>query len=171
MNNPGFKRGLFYGVSAIGLFLVVYLINKRMIFSPGFGPIVSLVIPVIFMVLAARDTRNHQEGYMSFGEALSSTFLTYVIGSFLYTSFSYIMTNIVDPSLLEIGKEVALEAMDKLSAIMGEDQIDVMKDAIEDSTDGAGIGSNLFGWAFSLIIPGFIIAAIISAITKRNHVA
>lgn len=170
MNNPGFKKGLYYGASAVALYLVAYLINKRIIFSPGFGPVISILIPIVFMVMAARSTRESQEGVMTFGESLSPTFLTYVIGSLIFTLFSFVMTTMVDPSLNEIAKEVALEAMDKLSGLMSEDQIDIMKDAVEESTN-TGIGTTLMGWAFSLIIPGFIMAAIISAIMKKNAVA
>ena len=172
MNNPGFKRGLFFGGSAIALFLLAYLVNKRMIFSPGFGPLVTFVLPIVFMVFAAKDLRSDQEGFMSFGESLSVTFLTYVVGSFLYSMFNYVMTNIVDPSLLEIAREVALEAMDKLSGFFDEDQVDMMKEAVEEGTENSGsIMSALLGWAITLIFPGFIMALIISAIMKRNPVA
>jgi len=171
MNNAGFKRGLFYGVTAVGIYLVTYLVNKRFLFSPGFSPITGIVLPIVFMVLAARDTRTAQEGVMTFAEALSATFLTYVIGSLIFSIFSYIMTALVDPSLLKIAQEVAIEAMDKLSGFLDEDQVDIMKDAVEEGTEGTSIGATLMGWAFSLILPGFIFAAIISAIMKRNAVA
>jgi len=169
MNNSGIKNGLFFGALAVGLYLIVYLINSRLLFSAGFGPIISIVIPVIFMVIAARTTRQNQGGIMTFGESLSCTFLTYVIGTFIYAIFSFLMSNIVDPSLLEIGKEVQIEAIDKVSGMlsMSEDQLDMMKEAVEEGAN-SGIGTILMGWAFSLIIPGFIIAAIISAIMKKN---
>jgi len=172
MNNVGFKNGLFYGASAVGLYLVGYLINKRMLFSPGFGPIISIVIPILFMVLAARATRQNQEGVMTFGESLSPTFLTYVIGSLIFTLFSFVMSHMVDPSLLDISKEVAIEAIDKVAGMLGlsGDELDEMKDAVEEGAN-ASIGTTLMGWAFSLILPGFIIAAIISAIMKKNAVA
>lgn len=168
MKNAGIKYGLFYGGLSVAVFLVGYLINKRMLFSPGFGPIISFVIPIICMVIAARKTRESQDGFMSFGEALSPTFLTYVVGSLIFTLFHYVMNHMIDPSLLDIGKEVAIEAIDKLSGMlsMDEDQLDMMKDAVEEGE--SGLGSVLMGWAFSLIIPGFIIAAIMSAIMKKN---
>jgi len=169
MNNTGVKNGLFFGAATVALYLVIYIINKRLLFSPVFGPMVSLVIPIVFMVLAAKATRNNQEGVMTFGESLSATFLTFVIGSLIYSAFSYLMTNIIDPSLLEIGKEIALEALDKVSGVFGmsEDQLDQMREAIEDG-GGNGFANTAIAWAFSLIFPGFIIALIISAIMKRN---
>lgn len=172
MNNSGIKNGLLYGAFTVGLYLVGYIINKKLLFSLGFGPIISIVIPVVFMIVAARSTRAKQEGVMSFGEALSSTFLTYIIGSLIFAVFSFTMSNIIDPSLLDIQQEVTLETLDKMSGMLGgnDDQIEMMKEGIEDGVD-IGFGSVMMGWAFSLILPGFIIAAIISAIMKRSATA
>jgi len=168
MNNPGFKRGLYFGASTVLLFLLVYLISKKALFIPGLWPLTGIVLPLVFMVLAARDTRNMQDGFMSFGEALSATFLTFVIGSLIYTLFRYIMMNIIDTSLLEYGKEIALEAMDNYSELLGEEQVDQFKDQLEEGGE-SGLGSHMMQWALLLIAPGFLYSLIISAITKRNY--
>lgn len=170
MNNPGFKRGLFFGGAAIATYLIVYLVAKKVLFIPGIWPVTGIIIPIVFMIAAARDTRAAQDGYMTFSEALSSTFLTYVIGSLIFTLFTFAMTTIIDPSLLEYAREVALEAMDTYSNVFSEDQIDTLKDGLEEGESG-GIGDVLMMWGLFLIFPGFLYSLIISATTKRNTVA
>lgn len=170
MNNPGFKRGMYFGGAAIAAYLLGYLINKELLFIPGTWPVTGLILPILFMVFAARDTRDLQDGFMSFSEALSSTFLTFVIGSLIFSLFKYIMTSIIDPSLLDTAAEVALERMDDLSGFFSEDQIDMMKDNLEEGGE-VKISDTLMAWALLLIFPGFFYSLIISAITKRNAVA
>ncbi len=172
MNNPGVKNGLFYGAAACILYLLLYLISKRLIFSVSIGLIFGVAVPIFFMVMAARQTRSNQEGIMSFGEGLTATFVTYVLGSFIATIFTYVMSNVIDPSLLVIEKEEAMSMMENMFSTMGapEDQLDLVKESIEDSSD-VGLGMTLAAWAFTLIIPGFIYAAITSAIMKKDVTA
>lgn len=167
MDNPGLKRGLFFGAACVAIYLLTYLIAKKYLFIPGLWPITGIVFPLTFMISAARETRNMQSGFMSFGDSLSSTFLTYVIGTLIYTLFTYTMINIVDPSLLEFGREAGLEALDNYEAMLGPEQTDVFRDALEQGGE-SGIADHLMQWALLLIIPGFLYSAIISAIMKRD---
>ena len=141
-------------------------------FSLAFGVLTSLVIPIVFIVLAIRATRADQGGIISFGEALSPGFLTYVVGSFIIAMFTFVMTQMIDPSLLDIQKEVTIEMIEKSFTAIGapEDQLEEMTEMIRDQETG-GFGSTLMGWAVSLIWPGFVLSLIVAAIMKKRATA
>lgn len=172
MNNPGFKYGTQLGIASIIIYLLCYTIDKHMLYSMAFGPIIGIVLPVFFMVLAVKAAKIMQEGFISFGEALSPAFLTFIIGTLMSVVFSYVMTTMVDPSLQEIAKEAALAQVNNMAEIFGVDagEMEQIELAIEDNVD-VGLGKILLGWAFNLIFPGILIALIISAIMKKNNTA
>lgn len=167
MDNPGLKRGLFFGAACVAIYLLTYLVSKKYLFIPGLWPITGIVLPLTFMTLAARETRKMQSGFMSFRDSFSSTFLTFVIGTLIFTLLKYTMINIVDPSLLEIGREAGLESLDNYEAMLGPEQTDYFRDALEQGGESR-IMDHLTQWVWFLIFPGFLYSAIISAIMKKD---
>lgn len=170
MKNHGVRFGVYYGLFSILFTLVLYLVNPSLMFDMKIGTISSILIAAIFMYLAGKAEKADNAGFLSFGEALKPTFLTYVIGSALGVLFMYILMNFIDPSLLDLQKEVAMQMVENMGKMLkaNEESMEQMREQAEASQQGFGIGTAIYTWMVSLILPGIIIALIISAIIKKN---
>jgi len=98
--------------------------------------------------------------------ALKPAFLTYLIGNLIYVLFYYVLFNFIDPGLEEVQKELTMDAMEKIGGLLGEDGMEAAIEQIENQDFSFGLGKALWTFAFSLIFPGFVSAAIIAAIMK-----
>jgi len=164
MENPGVKWGLIGGIGSIMLTLVLYLIDPPMIF--GSAAWLGFAIYIATMYMAGNDQKKLQGGYIAWGEALKPTFLTYVLATALYFIFHFILFKFIDPSLLDVQKEVAMQSLEGWADFIGEEGMEAAIQGIEESTNMT-VSTQTFGWAFNLIF-GFFFGAIISAILKRS---
>ena len=169
MENHSVKNGLYFGLASIAYTLIIYLLNPKMLFSGFTGIIVAIILTVVFMVMAARAERADNEGFLSYGEALKTTFLVFVVGSLLSTIFSYSLYNYIDPSLVDQMKEAALETSVKMAEFFGapEDQLDQIREEIMNQDMSMGVGRMILQWVYSLIF-GFICSLIVSAFVKKS---
>lgn len=120
------------------------------------------------MYRSAVEERKINEGLISFGEALKVTFITYIIGTLIAAIFMYVMFNLVDPSLNDVMKEVTMETAESVAKLLGgEDQIDHMYDQMENQDIKMTFSTVFINYLFALIVPGFVLSLIISAITKK----
>lgn len=171
MRNHAAKFGLYYGGISILLSTVFWLVKPDLLFNTGLGFAIAFGLPLILMYFSIKSTRDDQEGYISFGEAIKASFLTYIIGSLLAILFTYILMNFVDPSLLEMQKEQAMEMAESMSSMFGanEEMIEEMKDEMSDQMGTFSFGQALTGWLGGLVFPGIIFSLIMSAIMKKNE--
>ncbi len=171
MGNHAVKYGLYYGAASIVVSLLFWLAMPDMIFNIGISFAVSIIVPLIFMFLAIRDTKNEQEGFISFGECLKASFLTYIIGSLIGVIFSFVLMNYLDPSLLDLQKEAAIEAAESMSSMLGapEEAMEEMREQMEEQDlDTFTVGQAMIGWLGGLVFPGLILALIMSGVLKKN---
>ncbi len=171
MENKSVYYGLLYGGASIAIYLVLWLVNPRLIMDMGIGTALSFGLPIVFMYLSIKATRDQQEGLISFGEAIKSSFITYVIGSLMGIIFTYILYNMIDPSLLELQKEVAVETAEKMMSMLGQDNeemLEEMREEMAEQSDQLGMGQLMMGWFISLLFPGLMLSLIMSAILKKN---
>ena len=166
MNNKSLNNGLLAGLIGIILALIFYFVDPR--FMIKYGSYVIYLVYIFFMYKAGKETRDEMGGFMTFGKGLSSTWLTFIVASFLVTIFNYVLYNFIDPALLDIVQEQAIEQIDKMSGMIGEEGTEVAIEQIEEQGVDFGFGKVALGWAFGLIIPGIIIALIEAAILKRE---
>jgi len=166
MKNAGVTNGLFLGVAICLLSLVMYFFSPRFFLS--WGSWFSFLVYILFMVKAGREEKEEMGGYASFGDMLKPTMLTYAIGSLIGAIFSYVLINFIDPSLMDVMKDIQVEALDKMAGFLGEDATETAKDAILENENSFSIGTLLMGWGVGLIIPGIIFGLIISAILKNE---
>lgn len=168
--NQGIKFGLFYGLVSVILSLVLYLIDKELMTGSIPTTIAAFVIATVFMVLAAKATKADNGGILPYGEAVITTFLVLSIGFFISGLFIYVMFNFIDPSLVDLTRERAIEMTEKLIAMMGqdnEDAIDKMREALEEQDFSMGLGQVLMSWLGNSVV-GLIYALIISAFVKKE---
>lgn len=161
--SPAIRNGFFGGLAAVILALLFYLFNTKSFLSlSGFLIIILYIICVIRGVREQKATMDH----FPFVEALKTGFLTYIVASLVYTIFHYVLMNFVDPGLVDMQREVAVEAIEKMSGFMGEDQMEAAIDAIESQDLSFTVSKALITFAWGLIFPGIIIALIVAAFTK-----
>ena len=166
--NTGLKFGIYLGVFLSLYSLFSYLINPKWMFTGA--AYLTFLFPIIAMYFAAREERTKNEGLLSFGEGLKATFLTYVIGKLIHTIFIYLMLNHIDPSLMEVMKEVSIEQAEWVAGIVGaEEQLDDLPDKLDEQAFEMNFSLLFMDYLMSLIIPGFLLALVIAAITKRDN--
>ncbi|HMS97283.1 MAG TPA: DUF4199 domain-containing protein [Saprospiraceae bacterium] len=166
MNSIVIKNGLMAAGAAIILGLVVYLIDPKGFLS--WGSWLTLIPILYFMVSAVKETRNENGGFISLRQAFTPAWITYLFYAVLSSLFSYILMNFIDPDLIVMAKEVSIEAIEKMSGILGEDGVQAAIEKIENENP-FGIQQTLMGIAITLVFPGALIALIIAAIMKKTN--
>lgn len=156
------RYGIITGIVTILYLLIFYFVDKPTMLGGGIAWSTNILF-FVGMLFAARETRNELE-LLSFREALSIAFVTYVVANLFYYDFLYILFNFVDPELLELQKQVGLEAIrDSGMGDMFEEQIKV----IEETTPTFSIWQALGGYLQSAIF-GFILSLLIGGLTRNK---
>lgn len=165
MNNKGLNNGLLAGLIGIIVLLISYFLDQG--FYLKYASWVVYVVYVYFMYMAGKQTRDEMGGYLSFGQAFLPIFITFAVGSLLVSIFQYFMVNFIDVSLLDAMQDQAIEQIDKMSGLLGEEGTEAAIEKIEEDGVSLGIGQVVLGWIFGLIF-GAIISAIMGAIVKKE---
>ncbi len=164
MKNHSVRNGIYGGIAVSILFLISYFVstNFLLVWSGWIG----FIIYIYFMYRSAADTRADGDGLISFGEAVKSSFITYAIAGLIGIIFLYILTNIIDPSLVDSAKEVSLRTIEKVGSLVGEEGLEAAREKIENQNP-YGVSSLAVSYGTSLLI-GLLISLIIAAIVKRS---
>jgi len=183
MDNPAVKYGLYYGAVLVLLSMISWQLipsihypstMKQVVFSMLLG----LVVVIVFLYLSLKETRYIQEGYLSFGEALKSSVLTYMIGTLIGVIFTFFLVNYIDTDLLNLQAESAKAITQDMTGWMGdvagmpEEELEKLNEDMEAELDLQNLGSfsvgmAIWSWLQSLI-GGIILSLIMSAIMKKN---
>lgn len=161
------RQGLYAGGASVLITLALYIIDPKMMLKVGNWLI--FVLSIVFMVMAAKGKKKDNGGFISFKEAFTESWLTYLIYALISLVFSYLLFNIIDPSLKDTVKEIAMEAMEKMSGLLGEEGTAKAIEELE-KQDSFSIGNLLQSTVFSLIF-GAVIALIIGAAVKKEKPA
>jgi hypothetical protein len=166
--NSGVKNGLLLGVVSIIFSHISYMINPKWLITgiAYFG----FIIVIYFMYRSAAQERKANEGLLSFGEALKSTFLTYVIGTLISAVYLYLMFNVIDLSLNDVMREVQIDQGEMVAKFLGaEDQMENLADELDKQNLQMDLMMVINQYLIGLIFPGFILALVIAAITKKEQ--
>jgi hypothetical protein len=160
LEQNGVKYGIIAGLGYIILTLLLYFIDPKMVF--GNASMISWVIYIFCMYKSAADDKAADDGYITFRNAFQSSFVVFVIASFLGTTFLFVLMTIIDPTLIDLQIKVALEMIEKVAEFtgMGEAELDEAVKAVEAAAQPSFVQS-LQGYLFGLIggaIPALIIA-------------
>jgi len=125
------------------------------------------------MLLAGKVQRNDDGGFMSYGKAFQTTFLTAFVGTAISVLFTIILINLIDPGLADTLADKAIEesrsTMEKLG--MAEDQIDQAMESVEEaSADSFTPAKQLMALMFSSLFIA-IFASIVSLFLKKEKPA
>lgn len=156
------KWGLLAGIISIVFSLYGYI-------TESFGNIflalaVSLIISITILVLAMRDYRKSNGGYMTYMQGLILGIVTMVIASLISGLFTMLYVQFIDPTIPEKMVDAALEQMIMLGvddSVIEEQRETIMAENTPVNQLWGALKNGLFG--------GLILSLIISAIMKRSR--
>jgi len=101
----------------------------------------GVLFPIFLLILvkSGLDARKANDGVIAFGEAFKNMFVTGAIGVLLCTLFEYLHFNFISPELIEMQRELAIEAAEKVSELLGgfgeeyEEEMERQLETIEDT--------------------------------------
>jgi hypothetical protein len=156
----GLKYGIYLALVSIIYTLILQILGLAANRWLGY---VGLIFIIIALILAHRDFKRVNE-YMSFGQGLGISMLIVTISSVLGSIFSYIYIKFVDNSMLDVIREQAIVQMEERG--MSDTQIDqAMEMQAKFTTPEMILVFGILGGIFF----GFIIALIVTAITKKSN--
>ncbi len=155
------KWGAILGAALIAYTLVLYLTDNVGNSKLGF---ISIIMSVAGLVLAMRDFRTLNGGYMTYGEGVSLGTLTAAVSGLLSSLFQAFYTTLIDPTIMTRMADkarVQLEETGKLTDEQIEQQMSFVT-----MFQSPGI-TFAFGVIASVIF-GLLLSLIIAAIMKKN---
>lgn len=155
------KWGVILGIASIIFSLILFLTDN--VGNNKLG-LVSLVISVAGLVLAMRDYRTLNGGYMRYGEGLSVGTLTSAVSGLLSSLFSVFYTTVIDTGAMTRMVERTREQLEDSGA--SDDQIDQQMTIVEMfQSPGLSFAFGIIG----AVIFGLLLSLVIAAIMRRNR--
>ncbi|MCY7357768.1 MAG: DUF4199 domain-containing protein [Rudanella sp.] len=155
------KWGIFLGLFSIVYSLFLFLTGN---IGQSWTSILSIVISIGGLVLAMREFRTLNGGYMSFGEGTTVGTVTGLISGLLSVAFSWFYMTIIDTNVMANMAEKTREALEKQGSFSDE-QIDQQMEMMERfQTPGMLLGIGLI----SALIGSVIIALIVAAFMRKE---
>jgi len=166
--NHSVRYGLILGALNVAFTAGVFLIDYKLIQNPLIGFLIfGITIAILF--IAGFELRKKNGGYLSFKNALRSSFIIYTIAAVLMVAYNLLQYNVFTP---EIAQELQKDALNQQVMVwesfgMSDEQIDENAAAMEDR--------NLFGLTWQLVglagnlVFGLIISLIVAAIVKKKE--
>lgn len=151
MQQTPIKYGLTTGAVMVLYLLLFYNLDKTYLFNPlvFWG---SLLFPMVGMVIATRKVREEQGDELNKKQAISSSFITWVVAMAVFHIFMYLLFNVIDNGLIDVQQAMFEEATgEKLNR--------------EDFQMTPG--NVTFRWAF-MLLPGFLLAYTVASFLKNR---
>ena len=165
-NTPWMPVALKYGVItglASAVFAVINFIagTFSMIWV---GILLGLTITIMGIVMAHREYKRLDGGFMTYGRGLMIGTVVCIIASVISGLVTYCYIEFVDPGILDTMKEMQISMFEKFG--LPEDQMDeAIAKVNEETTSTRQLTSSLING----LIGGFILSLIVSAFTKHNR--
>jgi uncharacterized protein (DUF486 family) len=156
------KYGLLTGLLYIAFALFNYLTESYGNFFLAL--LMSIVIAVIGIVLALKEYRKLNGGYMTYGQGLGLGLMVSLIAGLLSGLFSMFYIQFIDPSITE---KIIDATMDQMAAFGVDDSVlDNQREEIMASQTPLKQVTGALGNA---LFSGLILSLIIAAIMKKNR--
>ena len=165
--NHNLRYGLYLGLITVAFSVAIFFIDYRLAQQTAISLIPS-VLTVAILIIAGRDLKEQQGGYLPFKEAFLSSFIIYAIGGAIIVIYQILLYNVFAPEVAESLQKEALNQQVAVWEMMGmsDEEIDTAAAEVEDQ-NLYGVTWQLIAFAGSLIF-GLILAAIVGAIVKKN---
>lgn len=156
--------GIIAGVVTIGYYLLLYFTNKEGFFNL-YAWWAGLIPMLFFMVMGTLQLRKRQET-LTFSTGLQTSFLIFVLSSLLFYIFYYAMLKYIDPELLVIQQETALETLERFGQGRGDD-LEPYEEFYREEGLEISLLTVIFRYVQSLI-GGFILSLGIAFVLKNK---
>lgn len=124
---------------------------------------ISFIFLIVGLVLAMKNFREENGGYMSYGDGLGLGSLMSAVMGFLSAMFSMLYTRFIDPTILTQAMDQA--RMDMEARGLSDAQID---SAMEVSQKMMSPGILFVMGVFGYVLMGFLLSLIIAAVLRRD---
>ncbi len=154
------KWGLILGIISIVLFLAFYFGG---LMGESWTEWISPIFIAVIMYLAHKEFKDQGNSFMSYGQGLGLGTLMSAVSGVVSSVFTYIYIKFINADYVVELLDMARAKMEEQG--QGDDQIDVAMGMMEKfMSAGMTAGISLLGTIFI----GFLIALVVSAITKNN---
>lgn len=155
------KWGLISGV----IFMIwTTVINVAGLFTNQSIQWVSLIISIVIIVMAMREYRTLNSGFMSFGEGVGLGTLLSVISGLVSITYNLIYTNFIDPTIRQQMLDNAREQLEN-RGMADKDIENAMEITEKIQSPGLQFG---VGILFAAIF-GVLISMVVAAFLRRNR--
>lgn len=161
------RYGLYLGLISVAFSLAVVLIDYTLLQETAVS-LIPTVLTIAILVIAGRDLKEKQGGYLSFKKAFLSSFVIYAIAGAIIVIYQILLYNVFAPEIAEnLLKETTNQQVAVLEMMgMSDEEIDQQVAQAQERNIFSPTWQ-LIGYAGNLVL-GLIIAAIIAAIVKKN---
>lgn len=175
VRKEGARSGISLGIivtviSILALYITVSLTSFWMMTTVPF--LLSVLIPLVLAIFFVIALRKKVGGYWSFKQALTGTFVMFLVALVISTVVSLAFQKFVEPDIQERMinnmRNATVEFME--SQGVSDDQIDAATASFDESlatVNEGSIGTQVQGFFISLIVL-FVVALIFAAIFKRE---
>lgn len=167
LHSTPIKYGLLGGLLMIAGYVLIYLIDSAMLAS--FVTLLLYAFLLFCMVFGGITYRKEIGGYKSFGQAFIAVFTIAFIGSVMIDTFGFLMFKVIDPGLVDVVKEAALEKaevmMEKFN--VPDDQIEKQLSVIKATDYTPNLKSQAIRFASSTAV-GLVLSLLIAVFVRRN---
>ncbi len=115
------KYGIISGAIGIVFGLMLYFIDMH--YQGGFGVLaVQIIITLVIIILAFREYKQKNEGFMTLGKALKLAVGLCLIGGLIGIVYNLLLTNVIDPEFFT--KQEAFQTQSLQEYGLSQEQID-----------------------------------------------
>ncbi len=149
--NSHFRYGLIFGILCLGVMILLYLIDNSWMIK--YSKLLAYFILLIAMVKATSAPKMN-----TFSDVFKTSWLTFVVASTLFHIGLFLVMNYVDTSLYDLTSQIAEEYISKN---------DTAQEIVQE-VPVSKFRELTFPLVLSFIIPGTVLAVIVSVIKNRN---
>ena len=167
--NHGVRNGLLYGGIGVILSLVFYFVNTELMFTWWLQMLIGFGLALFFMIKASREEKADNEGILTYGEAVKTTFIVGVIATVISSIYNHVMMAYIDPSLVDQMLEVQIKTAQASAEMFGapEEALDQMREQLEEQDFTPTIGKTISQMIMACVVM-LIFSLIVSAFVKKN---
>jgi hypothetical protein len=161
------RYGLYLGLISVAFSVAVVVIDYTLLQETAVS-LIPFVLTIAILVIAGRDLKEKQGGYLSFKEAFLSSFIIYAIAGAIIVVYQILLFNVFAPEIAEYRQKETTNQQVAVLEMMG------MSDEEIDRAVAESQETNFFSplWLifqyFGNLLWGLVICAIIAAIVKKN---
>lgn len=156
------KWGIISAIISTVFTIVLYTFDlwKMLWIAVTFG----LAVTVVILVLAAKEFKSLNNGFMTFGEGLGMSMLIIMVSGLISNAFNQLYVNVIDTSIK--GKMIDMQEEMYVKQGLSEEQISMAMEQLERFNNPSM--QFLFSMLGTLFF-GFLLSLIISAIMKKDR--